>query len=68
MNFWEAFTNLCNQKGESATTALEHLGLSKGNAARWKAGGGPTFRTAIKIAKYFDVSIDDLIAQKSTTA
>lgn len=66
LNFWDVFTNLCAQKGESATSVLTDLGLSKGNAARWKSGGGPTLSTAAKIAEYFGVSIDELVAQQKT--
>lgn len=60
MNFWQIFTNLCSKHGKSATTALEDLGLSKGNATRWKNGGGPTLSTAVRIAQYFGCSLDDL--------
>ena len=61
MNFWETFTNLCIKNGESATSVIKALGLSKGNAARWKNGGGPTLATAAKIAQHFGCKIDDLI-------
>lgn len=61
LNFWQIFTNLCEEHGKSATTALEDLGLSKGNAARWKSGGGPTLSTAVRIAQYFGCSLDDLV-------
>lgn len=61
LNFWNTFTNLCVQHGESATTVLKTLGLSKGNAQRWKNGGGPTLSTAAKIAEHFGVRIDDLV-------
>ena len=68
MNFWEKFTELCVTNGQSATFVIEKLGLSKGNARRWKNGGGPTLATAAKIAKYFNVSIDTLAAQSHDTA
>lgn len=61
MNFWNTFTNLCVQHGESATTVLKTLGLSKGNAQRWKNGGSLTLSTAAKIADHFGVRIDDLV-------
>ena len=60
MNFWEIFTKLCRDNGESATSVLEGLGLSKGNANRWKNGGTPTLKTAIKIAAHFGVPLDNL--------
>lgn len=63
MNFWQVFTNLCAEHGKSATAALEDLGLSKGNAARWKNGGGPTLATAMRIAAYFDCGLDELADQ-----
>lgn len=67
MNFWQVFTNLCSKHGKSATTVLEDIGLSKGNAARWKSGGCPTLSTAVRIARYFDCSLDELIEQPNST-
>ena len=61
LNFWETFTNLCSKNGESATAVIESLGLSKGNAQRWKNGGGPTLATAVKIAEHFGCKVDDLV-------
>lgn len=61
MNFWETFTNLCSKNGESATAVIESLGLSKGNAQRWKNGGGLTLATAVKIAEHFGCKVDDLV-------
>lgn len=66
LNFWNTFTNLCAQHGESATTVLKSLGLSKGNAQRWKNGGGPTLTTAAKIAAHFGIRIDDLVDHSTT--
>lgn len=63
MNFWQVFTKLCEANEQSATTVIRKLGLSKGNANRWKNGGGPTLATAAKIANYFGVSVDDLVVQ-----
>ena len=65
MNFWQVFTKLCNAHGKSATCVLSKLELSKGNANRWKNGGGPTLATAVKIAQYFNITLDELIAEKS---
>lgn len=60
MNFWELFADLCAEKGQSPTTTLEKLGLSKGNASRWKRGGGPSLTTATRIANYLEVPLDRL--------
>lgn len=65
LNFWQVFTKLCNAHGESATCVLSKLELSKGNANRWKNGGGPTLATAVKIAQYFNITLDELIAEKN---
>lgn len=65
MNFWRVFTKLCSTHGESATCVLSKLELSKGNANRWKNGGGPTLATAVKIAQYFNITLDELIAEKN---
>lgn len=68
MNFWQVFTKLCEDHGESATSVLNKLGLSKGNAARWKNGGGPTLATAVKISCYFGCSLDELVEHSQYTA
>ena len=65
MNFWERYTKICEEKKRSATSVLVDLGLSKGNAARWKNGGSPTLKTASKIAEYLGVSLDDLVADRN---
>ena len=48
MNFWETFTNLCSKNGESATAVIESLGLSKGNAQRWKTAASPHWQPQSK--------------------
>lgn len=69
MNFWQVFTELCAENGQNATTVIKELGLSKGNANRWKNGGGPTLATAAKIARHFNVPVDTLVAaQPNDTA
>lgn len=67
LNFWQVFTELCAKNGQNATTVIENLGLSKGNATRWKNGGGPTLATAAKIAQHFGVSLDTLVPQSNDT-
>ena len=60
MNFYENFIALCNKVGKTPSRVAMEVGLSKPTVNRWKNGSTPTDATAMKIAEYFGVSIDEL--------
>ena len=60
MNFYESFIGLCNKVGKTPSRVALEIGLSKPTVNRWKNGSTPTDATAMKIAEYFGVSIDEL--------
>lgn len=61
--FYDKFVELCKMKGEKPTPLLNKLGISSGNIKRWKNGSSVSFGTVIKIADYFNVSLDYLFGR-----
>lgn len=41
----------------------EDIGLSKANISRWKHGDAPKYQTVVKLANYFNESIDKFIGR-----
>lgn len=52
---------LLNQKGISKGKMLSDLGLNKNLFAQWSGGSAPKTTTILKIAEYFNVSVDYLL-------
>jgi phage repressor protein C with HTH and peptisase S24 domain len=63
--FWENFSNLCNKNGITPNVVTKKLGLSSGTASFWKQGKVPHHSTLIKIADYFNVSVDYLLGNET---
>lgn len=59
--FWKRFYNLCLQSGKRPNPIGKEIGLSSGIISKWKNGGIPNGETLMKLAKYFDVSVDYLL-------
>lgn len=59
--FWERFYNLCLRNDKRPNPVGKEIGLSSGIISKWKSGGIPNGETLIKLANYFDVSIDYLL-------
>ena len=59
--FWKRFYNLCLRSGKRPNPIGKEIGLSSGIISKWKNGGIPNGETLIKLAKYFDVSVDYLL-------
>lgn len=61
--FWEIFLKECKNTGIKPTPATKKIGVSHGTVTAWKQGTLPNIETMIKIAEYFDCSIDYLIGR-----
>lgn len=61
--FYTRLINLCELKGITITALTAANGISKGNVTRWKNGSIPNGDTLIKLADYFDCSIDYLLGR-----
>lgn len=59
--FWETFLELCNKKSTKPNPVAKELGISSGAVTSWKNGKVPHHSTLIKIADYFEVTVDYLL-------
>lgn len=65
--FFDNFVRLCEQKGVKPSRALTEAGVPKSAYSYWRteAGAGndakPTNQNAVKLAQYFDVTVDCLL-------
>lgn len=65
--FFDNFVRLCEQKGVKPSRALTEAGVPKSAYSYWRteAGAGndakPTNQNAVKLAQYFDVTVDFLL-------
>lgn len=65
--FFDNLVKLCEQKGVKPSRALTEAGVPKSAYSYWKteAGAGndakPTNQNAVKLAQYFDVTVDYLL-------
>ena len=63
--FWENFVNLCNSVGKSPNGIAKDINVSSGAITSWKKGKVPHHSTLLKIANYFNVSVDYLLTGKN---
>lgn len=63
MNFYNNFVKLCNSVGKSPSRVVLDIGGTKSAITRWKNGSLPTDATAMKLAEYFGVSIEELTGE-----
>lgn len=65
--FYDNFLNLCNKKGISPSAAAIEMGFQKSVVTRWKKSV-PTEANRRKIAQYFGVSVETLMAEQKELA
>ena len=63
MNFYNNFVKLCNKVGKSPSRVVLEIGGTKSAITRWKNGSNPTDATAMKIAEYFGVPVQELTGE-----
>lgn len=61
--FIDRLKKLCNDRGISPYKACTDVGLNRAAVAKWKNGSKPNGATAIRLAEYFNVSVDYLLGQ-----
>lgn len=59
--FWDNFYKLCINKGTKPNPVAKDLGISSATITKWKDGTLPNLSTAIDVAEYFQVTVDELI-------
>lgn len=67
--FWERFYNLCLQKGTKPNPVAQEINISSGIITKWKNEGTlPSGENLVKLANYFDVSVDYLLGRTDEPA
>lgn len=61
--FFNILEELCKREGIKLTPLLRELNISKGAISRWRAGTLPNGDTLVKIADYFNCSVDYLLGR-----
>lgn len=61
--FWERFSSLCEKRGVKPNSIRDSISVSSSVITMWKNGSIPNGETLIKIADYFDCSIDYLLGR-----
>ena len=62
--FYDNYVRQCARRGISPSSAAQEMGLSKQAVSHWKARGNtPTNVTLKRIADYFEISVDELLAE-----
>lgn len=59
--FFETFCKLCQSKGMSANGVAKELSIATGTVSEWEKGRVPQNATLLKVASYFNVTVDDLL-------
>ncbi len=65
--FYERLVALCAEKNTNPTALCDAIGLAQSAATRWKQGSVPRDTTLRKIADYFGVTVDELLAEPAPT-
>lgn len=60
--FYQKLLSLCAKKGVSVSKVCKEIGLATSAAVRWKNGSVPNMTTLYRIANYFDIKGEYLIA------
>lgn len=64
--FKKIFIRLCNERGVAPTTVCREIGLSNAAFSCWTDDSIPRKTTLLKIAKYFNVTVDYLLGKEDT--
>lgn len=63
--FWERFELLCESKNMKPSPVAAKMGIKSATLTKWKNGTMPNGEMLVKVANYFDVSIDYLLGRSS---
>lgn len=66
--FWDVFIELCEKNNIKPNPLAEKIGVSSGVVTKWKKGSMPNLEALIKIADYFEVSVDYLLGRDNYSA
>ena len=60
MDFYDNYVRLCNSVGKTPSAVALEIGIEKSTVSRWSKGSSPNHATKIKVADYFNVSVETL--------
>lgn len=63
--FWEVFVSICKSNHKTPSEVLGELHIAGDSATKWKNGSTPSVDSIIRIADYFDVSVDYLLGREA---
>ena len=63
MPFYENYVRLCNQINKSPSAVAIELKIGKPSVTRWKSGVKPRYATAMRVANYFGVTVEELMGE-----
>lgn len=63
--FWKIFYDSCAKIGKSPNAVAKELSISSGAVTSWKQGKVPHHATLLKLANYFNVSVDFLLGNET---
>lgn len=63
--FFDRYSALCKERGESPNSVAKKLGVSSGSITAWKRGTMPRIETVNMLASFFNVSADYLLGNVS---
>lgn len=61
--FWDRFEELCRVSGKKPSPVGKEIGVSATAVSKWKEGTIPNGEILMKIADYFNVSVDYLLGR-----
>lgn len=64
MSFKQNFIRICNEKGVSPSKVVEAIGLKRSAYSQWTDESVPRKATLMRIADYFDVTVDYLLGKE----
>ena len=65
--FKENFIRLCNERGEFPSVVCKKIGITPAAFSKWTDESVPRRATLMRIADYFGVTVDDLLAEPALT-
>ena len=63
MTYWERFENLCGNIEKKPNPVGKEIGVSSSTITKWKNGAIPNGEILLKVANYFNCSIDYLLGR-----
>lgn len=64
ISFWNQYIDICKATGKAPSAFADEVGIELSTLTGWKNGVTPQESDLIKLAKYLDISIRDLVGEK----